>query len=178
MFKMKAEIKVLMKDKLLEIPVISEKGDWIDLRAAEDVEIALPSAKREQQVNNVKLRKVTINNQLVSLGVAIKLPKGYEAIVAPRSSSYKNFGVILSNSIGVIDNSYCGPDDIWKFNAIALKPCTIKKGDRICQFRIQLSQKATIWQKIKWLFTNGVRIKVIHKFNDKNRGGIGSTGVK
>lgn len=74
--------------------------------------------------------------------------------------------------------SYSGNTDQWHYPAIAVSTASIKKGDRICQFRIQLSQKATVWQKIKWLFTNGVKIKIVNKLDEKNRGGLGSTGVK
>jgi len=197
---MKNVIKVLVQNESIAAPVINPKGDWIDLRAAEDITLPVPMSNREHQVNNQKVRDVNIQNKLISLGVAMQLPAGYEAHVLPRSSSYKNFGVVLGNSMGIIDGSYCGPNDIWKFNAIALKPCTIKgprpateedykneeltivngwvQGDRICQFRIQLSQKATVWQKIKWLFTSGVEIQVVNSLSNANRGGIGSTGIK
>ena len=197
---MKTIIKVLVSNESIAAPVINAKGDWIDLRAAEDITLPVPISNREHQVNNQKVRDVNIQNKLISLGVAMQLPAGYEAHVLPRSSSYKNFGVVLGNSMGIIDNSYCGPKDIWRFNAIALKPCTIKgprpateedyknpeltivngwvQGDRICQFRIQLSQKATVWQKLKWLFSNGIKIEVVKGLSGSNRGGIGSTGVK
>lgn len=195
---MKTVIKVLVKNRAIAAPVITQNGEWIDLRAAEDVTLPVPTSRREHQVDKQKIRDVRVNNKLISLGVAIQLPEGYEAYILPRSSSYKNFGVILSNSMGIIDNSYCGPNDIWKFNAIALKPCTIKgprpayeddynnkdltivngyvQGDRICQFRIMLSQKATVWQKLKWLFSNGIKIEIVNKLDNENRGGIGSTG--
>lgn len=197
---MKTVIKVLIQNGAIAAPVISEKGDWIDLRAAEDITLPVPTSMQKHQVNNERIRDVKVSNQLISLGIAMQLPAGYEAHVLPRSSSYKNFGVILGNSMGIIDNSYCGPNDIWKFNAIALKPCTISgprpayeadykneeitivngyvQGDRICQFRIMLSQKATVWQKIKWLFTSGIEIRVVNELSNSNRGGIGSTGVK
>ena len=124
-----------------------DKGDWIDLSAAHDYSI-----KKGEFI-------------LIHLGVAMKLPDGYEAHLAPRSSTYSKYGLIQSNSVGVIDNSYCGPTDWWYFPAIALeKDVEIKKGDRICQFRIMEKQPA-----IK--FVEG-------KMTDKDRGGFGSTGIK
>lgn len=120
-------------------------GDWIDLRAAE----------------TIKLRKGEF--RLIPLGVAIQLPKGYEAIVAPRSSTFKHFGVIMTNSIGVIDESYCGDEDQWHFPALAMRKTVIHKDDRICQFRIMRHQPE-------------VDIVVVNKLNNPNRGGIGSTG--
>ena len=108
----------------------------------------------------------------------MRLPDGFEAIVAPRSSTYKHYGIIQTNSIGVIDSSYCGNEDEWMMPVLSFKKTTIPKNDRICQFRIQLSQKATIWQKIKWLFSNRIKIKVVENLNDVTRGGFGSTGAK
>ena len=123
-----------------------DNGDLIDLRASEDVEMKAGDYK------------------LIPLGVAMKLPNGYKANVYPRSSTYKNFGVILGNSVGQIDNSYCGDNDMWKFPAIALRDTVIHKNDRICQFEIQKIQP-----KIEFEF--------VDKLDDVNRGGIGSTGV-
>ena len=104
------------------------------------------------------------------------MPDGFEAIVAPRSSTYAHYGIIQSNSIGVIDNSYCGNTDEWKFPAIAFKKTTIPQDDRICQFRIQLKQNATFWQKIKWLFNNKIKFDVVDDLSNTSRGGFGSTG--
>ena len=124
-----------------------DKGDWIDLRAAHDY--------------SIKKGEFT----LIHLGVAMKLPDGYEAHLAPRSSTYSKYGIIQANSVGVVDNSYCGPSDWWYFPAIALeKDVEIKKGDRICQFRIMEKQPT-----IK--FVEG-------KMTAKDRGGFGSTGTK
>ena len=120
-------------------------GDWIDLRAAEDVEMK-PGDFR-----------------LISLGVSMKLPYGYEAHVVPRSSTYKNFGIIQANHVGVIDNSYCGNNDIWKFPAIAMRSTIIHKNDRICQFRIVEKQPSLYFETIEHL-------------DGKDRGGFGSTG--
>lgn len=174
---MKTVIKVLLKDKSVAVPEVTKEGDWIDLRAAEDVKLSVPYSKREHKVEGIKIRDVAISSQLINLGIAMKLPAGYEAIVAPRSSTFRNFGVICANSIGVIDNVYHGNNDIWRFNAIAIDSSTIAKGDRICQFRIQLSQKATVWQKIKWLFSSGIKIKEVSDLGDDNRG-MNVTGIK
>lgn len=123
-----------------------EKGDWIDLRAAEDVELKAGEFK------------------LISLGVAMQLPKGYEAHIVPRSSTYKNFGIIQTNSTGIVDSSYRGNDDIWFYPAYALRDTVIHKNDRICQFRIVKTQP-----KIKF--------SIFAEFkNAINRGGHGSTG--
>ena len=119
-------------------------GDFIDLRSAENVKLGQNQFK------------------LISLGVSIQLPEGYHAEVVPRSSTYKNFGIIMSNSIGIIDESYCGDNDIWMFPAIALRDTEIKVNDRICQFRIVKNRD--------------INIEVVDKLDNKDRGGIGSTG--
>lgn len=140
------EIKIKYHADIEHIKKI-EQGDWIDLRAAEDVNLEFGQSK------------------VISLGVSMKLPDGYEAHVAPRSSTFKNFGIILVNGIGIIDNSYCGNDDIWMFPALCMKQegTVIKKGDRICQFRIVKKQPE-------------IRFTEVENLNGKNRGGIGSTG--
>ena len=121
-------------------------GDWYDLRAAEDV-------KMEEG-----------DFRLIPLGVAMKLPKGYEAHVVPRSSTYKNYHIVQANSMGVIDNSYCGDNDQWMFPAVAFVDTEIPKGTRICQFRIVKKQP-------------DIDFEVVQQLDDKNRGGFGSTGV-
>ena len=121
-------------------------GDWIDLRASEDIELKNGEFK------------------IIPLGVSMQLPKGYEALVVPRSSTFKNFGIISANSIGVIDNSYCGDNDIWKFPAIALRDTVIKKNERICQFRIIANQPK-------------LKVEEVLVLDNADRGGIGSTGV-
>lgn len=123
------------------------KSDWIDLRAAEDVELKCGEYK------------------LISLGVSMQLPKGYEAHITPRSSTFKNFGIICANSFGIIDESYCGDNDIWRFPAIALRDTIIKKNDRICQFRIFKKMQEVVFDNVATL-------------GNKDRGGIGSTGIK
>ena len=95
----------------------------------------------------------------------MELPDGYEAIVAPRSSTYKNFGIICANSIGVMDQSYCGDNDIWHFSAIALRDTHINKYDRICQFRIQQKMPRILF-------------KEVDKLDNPDRGGRGTTGIK
>lgn len=109
-------------DKIEKLAYIGGKSDWIDLRAAERVELKAGEFK------------------LIPLGIAMALPEGYEAHVVPRSSTFKNFGVIQTNSMGIIDNSYCGPTDQWFFPAYALRDTVIEVNDRICQFRIMENQ--------------------------------------
>lgn len=122
-----------------------EKGDWIDLRSAEDV----------------TLKKSEF--RLIKLGVGMILPEGYEAHIVPRSSTFKNWKVVQANMMGVIDNSYSGNDDQWHFPAIALEDTEIKKGDRICQFRIMRKME-------------GIDIVEVDELNAISRGGFGSTG--
>lgn len=179
---MKLKIKVKRINKNIALPEVTEKGDWIDLRASETVTLNAPQANvlKRHKVNGTeeRHRDVEFDSKLIRLGVAMQLPKGFEAVALSRSSTYKNFGVILGNSEGVIDQPYCGDNDEWKYNAIAFRDTTINEGDRICQFRIQLSQKATMWQKIKWLLSSGVKIVEVDKLDNPDRSGIGSTGIK
>ena len=157
------KIQVKLRDKEFPIQII-DKGDWIDLYVTEDVTI-----EKEKSETYPKLT-------ILPLNVAMKLPEGYEAIVVPRSSTYKYFGITCANSFGVIDNSYCGNEDYWGFPALAYRKTTIKKGDRICQFRIQLSQKATMWQRIKWLFDTKIEFEYTDNLSSESRGGFGTTG--
>ena len=170
---MKVKVKLFDGQSM---PEINNNGDWIDLRANKEIKLSSPfsntlNGKRDK-------RNVEFSNELIPLGIAMELPKGFEAVLLPRSSTYKHFAICLANHQGVIDNKFCGDNDQWFFNAIAFNDTTIKKGDRICQFRIQLSQFATIWQKIKWLFWNG-KIEFIKVDNlcNTNRGGHGTTGI-
>ena len=126
---------------------ILDNGDWIDLRAAEDVNLEKGDFR------------------LISLGVSMKLPEGYEAHIVPRSSTFKHWGIIQANHMGVIDNSYCGDNDIWKFPAIATRDGVIYKNDRICQFRIMKKQPC-------------VRFDTVEHLNGPDRGGFGSSGRK
>ena len=133
-------------DEIEKLTYIDGKSDWIDLRSAE----------------HVVLKKGEFH--LISLGVSMQLPAGYEAIVVPRSSTYKNFGIIQANSMGVIDESYCGDNDVWMMPAIAMRDTEIQVNDRICQFRIQRHQPAVTFAEVEEL-------------GNADRGGIGSTGV-
>ena len=174
---MKTEIKV----KVLVpgcMPEITKKGDWIDLKAAETVAIRAAQAGTQYTENNEKYRDVTTPVAYIPLGVAIKLPEGYEAIVASRSSGPKKLGMSIPIGQGIIDNSYCGNNDQWMYVASPMTNTIVNKGDRVCQFRIQLSQKATMWQKIKWLFSSGLKLVKVDDLNGVDRGGLGSTGVK
>lgn len=179
---MKLKIEVKKVNSEVELPKVIKKGDWIDLRASKTITLNAPQAGvlKKHKINGkeVSHRDVTFDFSLIPLGIAMKLPKGFEAVALPRSSTYKNFGVIQANSVGVIDNSYNGNNDEWLFPAISLRDTTINTGDRICQFRIQLSQKATMWQKLKWLFSSGIKIIEVTSLEDNNRGGIGTTGIK
>ena len=129
-------------DKIKEITV----GDWIDLRAAETVAMNTGDFK------------------LISLGVSMKLPEGYEAHVVPRSSTFKKWGILQANSTGIIDNSYSGTNDIWRFPALAMRDTVINKNDRICQFRIVKRQPTIEFEEVDTL-------------DSVDRGGFGSTGA-
>lgn len=154
---MKLTIEVKCSEKIC-FPTNLEKGDWIDLHAA----------------RSVRLKKGEMC--IIPLGVAMQLPKGFEAHILPRSSTPKKFNIICANSQGVIDNCYNSDKDMWGFPALAIDDAVISKGDRICQFRIELSQKATVWQKLKWLFCSGIAIVTVDKLDNPARGGFGSTG--
>lgn len=173
--KMKIKVKVLTEGCM---PAISETGDWIDLRAAKDIEIKAAQVGVQYQENNSKYRDASIPVVYIPLGVSMKLPKGYEAIIASRSSGPKKLNVFIPCGQGIVDNSYSGNDDQWHYVASPMKNASIKKGDRICQFRVQLSQKATMWQKLKWLFNSGIELVEVNNLSDENRGGLGSSGVK
>lgn len=142
----KINIKYI-SDKIEKLRYIDGKSDWIDLRAAEDVILKKGDFK------------------LISLGVAMELPKGYEAHIVPRSSTYKNFGVIQANHCGIIDESYCSNEDIWKFPAIAMRDTEIYINDRICQFRIMKNQPP-------------IEFDEVIDLGNEPRGGFGSTGIK
>lgn len=141
---MKIRIKYFT-DKIEKLDYIDKKSDWIDLRAATDVQIKKGDFA------------------LIPLGVAMELPKGYEAHVVPRSSTFKNFGIISTNHMGVIDESYCGDSDQWFFPAYALRDTEIHTGDRICQFRIMEHQPAFAFEEVESMM-------------NEDRGGHGSTG--
>ena len=163
-------------EPIVGFPKIIKKGDWVDLSAAQEVVLNAPQAGTLKG-HDVKHRDVVSEVTYIPLGVAIKLPDGYEAIIASRSSAAKKMGIMLANGIGIVDNSYQGDDDQWMYPAVTLKKTSIAKNTRICQFRIQLSQKATLWQRIKWLFTSGIELVEVESLSSENRSGLGSTGV-
>lgn len=141
----KIKIKYIKRRTSIEPIAKISVGDWIDLRAAEDVKIRAGEYAR------------------IPLGVAMELPNGYEALIAPRSSTFAKHGIMLANSIGIIDESYKGDDDEWNFLAYAVRDTMILRGDRICQFRIIKHQPR-------------LKIITVERLGNANRGGIGSTG--
>lgn len=169
-------IKVLEKTEGC-MPVIIDKGEFIDLRTAEDITLECPYAKilhkHKTKEGVERKREVILHSTLIPLGVCMEIPQGYEAILVPRSSTFKKWGILQTNSFGVIDNSFSSDEDEWKLPVVATKSITIPKGERICQFRIQLSQKATIWQKIKWLFSGKIKLRKVNHLNNEVRGGFG-----
>lgn len=141
------EVQIKIKyldDSIKRLTYVEGKSDWIDLAAAETVTLKKGEFK------------------LIHLGVAMELPEGYEAHIAPRSSTFKNFKILETNSVGVVDRSYCGPNDWWKMAVYATEDTTINKGDRIAQFRIIENQP-----KLNF---------VESELTGKDRGGFGSTG--
>ncbi|MDE6873915.1 MAG: deoxyuridine 5'-triphosphate nucleotidohydrolase [Lachnospiraceae bacterium] len=141
------KIRIQYQDDTVErLRYIDGKSDWVDLRAAQEVTMAAGEFR------------------LIPLGVAMQLPAGYEAHIVPRSSTYKNFGIIQTNHTGIVDNSYCGPNDWWYMPAYALRDTVIHKNDRICQFRIVQNQPRLDFEEVEGL-------------DGKDRGGIGSTGL-
>jgi dUTP pyrophosphatase len=141
-------IKIKYFDSELDkLTYIDGKSDWIDLRASETTELKKGEFR------------------LIPLGVAMELPAGYEAHVVPRSSTFKNYGILQTNSCGVIDGSYCGDQDMWQMPAYAIRDTVIHKGDRICQFRIMKNQPAIVFEEV-------------YSLNNQDRGGFGTTGVK
>ena len=157
---MKRTVKVLLHSKFAEIAA-KENGDCYDLFTCEDAV--------------VKAGTPTI----ISLGVSMKLPKGCVAKIYDRSSTPKRLGVHLAHSIGYIDWTYQGRGDIWRYGARVCKGGTkqvkIPAGTRICQFEICLSQRATVWQKLQWLFTSGYKFKYVDDLEGVSRGGFGTT---
>lgn len=141
---MKIQIKYFT-DKIDKIKYIAGKSDWMDLRAAEDIEMKAGDFR------------------LIPLGVGMKLPDGYEAHVVPRSSTFKNYGLIQTNSMGVVDETYCGDNDQWFWPALATRDVKINANDRICQFRIMEHQPAFNFEEVD-------------RLGEIDRGGFGSTG--
>lgn len=141
------QIKIIYHNKNMGKIENLAVGDWYDLRAAETVEMQAGEFK------------------LISLGVSMKLPEGYEAHMAPRSSTFKKWGILQTNSVAVIDNSYSGTNDIWRYPALAMRDTTIYEGDRICQFRIVKIQPE-------------VEFIEVEELDIENRKGFGSTGTR
>lgn len=139
------KIKVKYHTDILPIEM-NEKGDWVDLRAAQDMKLWEGCSYH------------------IPLGISVELPEGYEAHVAPRSSTFKNWGIIQTNSVGVIDNSYCGDNDIWMMPVYATRFTEIKKNDRICQFRIVEKQPH-------------LEFETVDHLGNEDRGGFGSSGT-
>lgn len=170
-----------MKIKIKEIvpgftPIsIIAKGDWIDIKTPTTVTLRAPQAGVQYTSENNKYRDVIFNHVMIPLGFALKLPKGYEAVILPRSSSFAKYGFLMTNSMGVIDNTYCGNNDEWKLSVVATRHATIPAGERIAQFKIQLSQYATWWQKLKWLFSSKIEFEYVDDLESTDRGGFGST---
>lgn len=144
---MRKNIKIKYFSPDVETITTLDKGDWIDLRSAIDVDLKAGEFK------------------LIPLGIGMILPKKYEAHIVPRSSTFKNFGIIQTNHQAVIDNSYCGDNDQWYYPVFALRDTHISTNDRICQFRIVKKQPR-------------ITFDIVEKLKDKNRGGFGSTGTK
>lgn len=145
---MKETIRIrYFTDKIEKLEYIDGKSDWIDLRCSEETVMKAGDFR------------------LIPLGVAMELPRGYEAHLVPRSSTYKNFGIIQTNSCGVVDGSYCGDEDMWRMPALAMRDTVIHVGDRIAQFRIFKNQPEIVFEEVEHL-------------GNANRGGFGSTGVK
>lgn len=142
---MELPLRIKYFDKNIEKLKKTEKGDWIDLRSAIDI----------------SLKKGDF--ELIPLGVGMVLPDGYEAHIVPRSSTFKNWKIIQTNSVGIIDNSYSGENDQWMMPVYAVEDTKIKKNDRICQFRIL--EKMPV-----------LEIQEVEHLNDVSRGGFGSTG--
>lgn len=154
-------------------PLATEKGDLIDLRAAATMDLEGPYV-----VLGAGIGKVAFNNYMVPLGVRILVPEGFKCDLVARSGTYKNYGVVLANCEGKIDQTYNGPTDQWMANYIAFKSTTIKEGDRIAQFEVTLSPKATWRQKLKWLFHSGIELVVVDNIDTTiNRDGFSSSGV-
>lgn len=176
--KLKIKVKVITPGCM---PVINEKGDWVDLKSA--IDITIPALQydvpKRKTVGTEKIsyRNVEIPVYYIPLGVAMELPKGFEAIIDSRSSGPKKLGLFTPSGQGVVDNVYNGNEDQWYYVCSPMRETTIERGNRICQFRIQLSQKATIWQKIKWLFSSGIKLVKVDELSNVNRAGLGSTGI-
>lgn len=144
---MKEIIIKYFSDEIEKLRYIDGKSDWIDLRCAEETVMKAGEFR------------------LIPLGVAMKLPEGYEAYVVSRSSTFRNYGIIQANSFGIVDESYCGDEDQWYYPAYAVRDTVVHVNDRICQFRIMAHQPQICFTETGHL-------------SDESRGGFGSTGTK
>ena len=136
-----------ISNEIEKLRYIDGKSDWIDLRSAENVTLKAGESR------------------LIRLGIAVELPEGYEAHIVPRSSTYRNFGIIQTNHMGVVDHSYCGDEDEWKYPVLAMRDTEIHVNDRICQFRIMENQPKLVFEEVE------------HR-GSASRCGFGTTGVK
>lgn len=136
-----------ISDKIEKLRYIDGKSDWVDLRSAEDVDMKAGESR------------------LIRLGIAVQLPEGYEAHIVPRSSTFRNFGLIQTNHMGVVDNSYCGDSDEWMVPVMAVRDTHISVNDRIAQFRIMQNQPKLCFEETEHL-------------SGKDRGGFGTTGIQ
>ena len=136
-----------ISNEIEKLRYIDGKSDWIDLRSAENVTLKAGESR------------------LIRLGIAVELPEGYEAHIVPRSSTYRNFGIIQTNHMGVVDHSYCGDEDEWKYPVLAMRDTEIHVNDRICQFRIMENQPKLVFEEVEHL-------------GSASRGGFGTTGIK
>ena len=143
--------QVMIRYSSPDVPELEMKdvGDWVDLYTAE------------------KVTMYTGDFALISLGVAMKLPEGYEAHVVPRSSTFKNWGLLQANGIGIIDSTYCGDNDVWKFPAYATRDVEIPAGTRLCQFRLVPTMRSEVGE---------IEFLPVEHLGDEDRGGFGSTG--
>jgi len=165
---MKIKVKLLNPKCFIEI---IKKGDWIDLKSSQTLMIDSPK-------KDLNSDEILFQRHLIPLGVAIELPKYFEANLVPRSSTFKTWQIIQSNGIGIIDSSYCGDEDEWKLPVVSFGYRLISEGDKIAQFRIRPSQFAPWWIKLKWLFTSSFKIEYVESLENESRGGFGTTGKK
>ncbi len=162
------KIRVKLHDGQQPLEIL-EQGDWIDLRSNISYTARGPFVSADSIVPDTKL---------IPLGISMELPKYFEANILPRSGSFKNFGFILLNSMGIIDHPYKGNKDEWMANLEFLKNAQINKGDRILQFRIRPTQFAPWWVHLKWIFKKKIEFVYVDDLENSNRGGFGSSGTK
>ena len=144
-------------DKIEPLDYIEGKSDWIDMRASEVVTLKAGEFA------------------LIPLGVAMELPKGYEAHLVPRSSTFKNWGIIQTNSVGIVDGSYCGDNDMWRMPVYATRDTVVHVNDRICQFRIQVNDRIAQFRIVE--NQPEIVFEKVEHLTGKDRGGFGSTGL-